>query len=190
MVLVSPIMVVVAVAVRIFLGAPVCFRQRRPGLHSEVFEILKFRSMNNETDEQGELLPDEERLTTFGRFLRSTSLDELPGLLNVLRGEMSLVGPRPLLVDYLPLYSERHARRHDAKPGVTGWASVMGRNAITWEERLELDVWYVENRSFWLDLKILLMTVPAVLSRRGASPEGLATMERFRGLQVEDTTNV
>lgn len=181
LVLFFPVILVVAVAVRVFLGSPVCFRQRRPGLNGEIFEILKFRSMTDQRDPSGALLPDEQRLTTFGRFLRSTSLDELPGLLNVLRGEMSLVGPRPLLVEYLPLYSPRQARRHEVKPGVTGWASIMGRNAINWQDRLEYDVWYVENRSFWLDLKILAMTIPAVLSRRGVTPAGRATAEKFGG---------
>jgi lipopolysaccharide/colanic/teichoic acid biosynthesis glycosyltransferase len=179
--LLSPVIAVVALAVRLNLGAPVLFRQERPGLHGRPFRMMKFRTMRDAAGPDGAPLPDEERLTPFGRFLRSSSLDELPELWNVLRGDMSLVGPRPLLTEYLPLYSPRHARRHEVRPGLTGWAQVNGRNALTWPERLELDVWYVEHRSLALDLRILLRTVGTVFARRGISHAGHATMERFRG---------
>jgi sugar transferase EpsL len=162
-------------------GSPVLFRQQRPGLHGRPFEVLKFRTMTDERGPDGELLPDEHRLTGFGKTLRSTSLDELPELWNVIRGDMSLVGPRPLLMEYLPRYSPRQARRHEVRPGVTGWAQVNGRNAPDWEERLEMDVWYVENRTFLLDLRILLRTVLAVLRREGISREGHATAPKFGG---------
>lgn len=163
------------------LGEPVLFRQQRPGLNGKVFEMLKFRSMRDAVDKQGNTLPDCERLTSFGKKLRSSSLDELPGLWSVLKGDMSLVGPRPLLVEYLPLYSKEQARRHDVRPGITGWAQVNGRNAISWEEKFKLDVWYVDNQSFWLDIKILLLTVKKVLVRDGVSAEGEATMSKFTG---------
>lgn len=167
--------------VRWKLGGPVFFVQTRPGWRGRPFPLVKFRTMTEERDSDGNLLPDEKRLPAFGRFLRSSSLDELPELWNVLKGEMSLVGPRPLLVEYLPLYSERQARRHEVRPGLTGWAQVNGRNASSWEERLALDVWYVENQNFWLDLKILWRTVRTVLRREGVAAEGHATMPRFRG---------
>jgi lipopolysaccharide/colanic/teichoic acid biosynthesis glycosyltransferase len=177
-----PLLALVAVLVRIKLGAPVLFRQLRPGKDGKPFLMLKFRTMTNARDAlTGQLLPDDERLIPFGRILRSSSLDELPELWNVLLGEMSLVGPRPLLSEYLPLYSERQRRRHEVVPGITGWAQVNGRNAIGWDEKLELDVWYVENRSFWLDLRILSMTIVKVIRRHGISGEGSATMEKFRG---------
>ncbi len=177
----SPVLAVLAILVAKKLGRPVLFRQPRPGLRGEVFELTKFRTMTGERDENGELLPDADRLTPFGRWLRSTSLDELPTLFNVLRGEMSLVGPRPLLVEYLPRYSQKHARRHEVRPGFTGWAQVKGRNALSWPDRFDLDVWYVDHRSFWLDLKIMLMTIFTVLKREGVSAENHATMPKFTG---------
>jgi lipopolysaccharide/colanic/teichoic acid biosynthesis glycosyltransferase len=173
--LLSPVMLLAALLVRWKLGAPVMFLQERPGLHGKPFTLYKFRTMK-----EGDL-PDAERMTTFGAALRRTSLDELPQLLNVLKGDMSLVGPRPLLMEYLPLYSARQARRHEVRPGITGWAQVSGRNALGWPERLELDAWYVEQRSFALDIKILFLTFARVLSREGVSQKGEATMERFRG---------
>jgi lipopolysaccharide/colanic/teichoic acid biosynthesis glycosyltransferase len=169
------------VLVRIRLGAPVFFRQRRPGLNGQVFEMIKFRTMTNECNSRGDLLSDAERLTTFGLFLRATSMDELPELWNVIKGEMSLVGPRPLLIEYLPLYSKEQARRHEVRPGVTGWAQVNGRNALSWEEKFALDVWYVDNQNFWLDVKILFMTVQKVFLRDGISADGAVTMPRFSG---------
>ncbi|MDD5585705.1 MAG: sugar transferase [Alphaproteobacteria bacterium] len=172
---------VIALMVRIKLGSPVLFRQIRPGLNGKPFVMYKFRTMIDARDAGGLDLPDSDRMTPFGRWLRSTSLDELPELWNVLKGDMSLVGPRPLLMEYLPLYSPEQARRHEARPGVTGWAQVNGRNALTWEDRFKLDVWYVENRSFWLDLKILLMTVMKVLMRKDISAEGHVTIEKFKG---------
>ena len=175
----SPVMLVVALIVLVKMGMPVFFTQVRPGLHGKPFRLVKFRTMNAVHDAAGSLLPDAERLTAFGKFLRSTSLDELPELWNVLTGDMSLVGPRPLLMEYLPFYTPEQARRHEVRPGLTGWAQVNGRNALSWEDRFRLDVWYVDNRSFWLDLKILWMTVQAVFSREGISQPGHATMEKF-----------
>ena len=172
---------VVAFLVRWKLGAPVFFRQPRPGLGGRPFQMIKFRSMTDDRDAAGNLLPDAERLPAFGRWLRATSMDELPELLNVLKGEMSLVGPRPLLMHYLPLYSLRQGRRHEVRPGITGWAQINGRNAISWEEKFELDVWYVENRSFFLDLKILALTFLSVFRRHGISAPGSATAPEFRG---------
>ncbi|OCS47050.1 sugar transferase [Ralstonia pickettii] len=163
------------------LGSPVFFRQRRPGLYGEPFEMVKFRTMTDARGPDGQLLPDAERLTPFGRFLRSTSLDELPELWNVVKGDMSLVGPRPLLMEYLPLYSAEQARRHEVRPGVTGWAQVNGRNALSWEDKFRLDVWYVDNHSLWLDIKILWMTVRKVIVREGISADGEATMSKFTG---------
>ena len=174
-------LLLLALLVRTKLGSPVFFRQTRPGLHGKPFEMVKFRTMTDARDAQGELLPDSERLPPFGRFLRSSSLDELPELCNVLKGEMSLVGPRPLLMEYLPLYTPQQYRRHEVRPGVTGWAQVNGRNAISWEEKFALDVWYVENPSFWLDLKILLLTLKKVLVKDGISASGEATMTKFTG---------
>jgi lipopolysaccharide/colanic/teichoic acid biosynthesis glycosyltransferase len=176
-----PVIVVVAILIHHKLGSPVLFRQNRPGLHGKPFKMIKFRTMLDVLDAQGSPLPDSERMTPFGQFLRSSSLDELPGLWNVLTGDMSLVGPRPLLMEYLPLYSKEQYRRHDVRPGVTGWAQVNGRNAISWEEKFKLDVWYVDNRSLWLDLKILLLTVKKVLVRDGISGEGEVTMSKFTG---------
>jgi lipopolysaccharide/colanic/teichoic acid biosynthesis glycosyltransferase len=172
-----------ALRVRTKLGSPVLFAQERPGLYGQSFKMVKFRTMTDKRDADGHLLPDEERLTAFGRWLRSTSLDELPELLNVFKGEMSLVGPRPLLVEYLPLYSPEQARRHDVRPGITGWAQVNGRNAISWEDKFKLDVWYVDNQSLWLDIKILWLTVKKVLVREGISAAGDATMPKFTGFK-------
>jgi len=179
-VLALPLLVLYAM-VRRKLGSPVLFRQVRPGLHGRPFMMIKFRTMTDARGPDGELLPDAQRLTAFGRFLRASSLDELPELWNVLRGEMSLVGPRPLLMEYLPLYSPEQARRHEVRPGITGWAQVNGRNAVSWEERFRLDVWYVDHRSLWLDLRILWLTVRKVLVREGISAQGEATMPRFTG---------
>ena len=181
LVVLSPVLAAVAALVRLRLGRPVLFSQWRTGLHGRLFRIYKFRSMTDQRDRSGRLLPDEERMTSVGRLLRSTSLDELPELFNVVRGDMSLVGPRPLLPEYLDLYSERQRRRHDVKPGLTGWSQIKGRNALTWEDKLELDVWYVEHRSLWLDVRILAATLRAVLTRQGISPDGWATMPNFRG---------
>lgn len=176
-----PIIIVVAVLIRFKLGSPILFTQDRPGLNGKIFKMMKFRSMLDAKDKQGNLLPDDERMTKFGVFLRSTSLDELPGLFNVLKGDMSLVGPRPLLVQYLPLYSPEQARRHNVRPGITGWAQVNGRNAISWEQKFKLDVWYVDNQSLLLDFKILLLTVKKVFVREGISADGHVTIEPFKG---------
>lgn len=185
LVLLLPVMLLLVLLVRLWLGSPVIFAQVRPGRQGHPFRMLKLRTMTNARDAQGYLLPDGQRLTPFGRFLRSTSLDELPELWNVLRGEMSLVGPRPLLMEYLDLYTPEQARRHEVRPGITGWAQVNGRNALSWEERFALDVWYVDNRSPALDIKILWMTVATVLTRRGINAKGHATMPPFRGARVE-----
>jgi lipopolysaccharide/colanic/teichoic acid biosynthesis glycosyltransferase len=174
------VLAVIGVLVRVKLGRPVFFCQKRPGLHGEIFELIKFRTMTDKRDAAARLLPDAERLTPFGRWLRATSLDELPELLNVLRGEMSLVGPRPLLVEYLPRYAPEQARRHDVLPGLTGWCQVNGRNALSWEQKFALDIWYVEHRRFWLDLKILFLTIGQVVARRGVSAAEHATMPEFR----------
>ena len=163
------------------MGRPILFRQQRPGLDGKIFDIYKFRTMINEKNENGELLPDEQRLKGIGKFIRSASLDELPQIFNVLKGEMSFVGPRPLLIEYLPLYNERQKKRHNVKPGITGWAQVNGRNAISWEQKFEYDVWYVENQSFWLDIKILWMTFLKVIKRSDISSDSSATMEKFMG---------
>ena len=175
-----PLLLLMAL-IRRKLGSPVFFTQVRPGMHGKPFKMVKFRSMTSERGTDGELLPDAERLTPFGRFLRSTSLDELPELWNVLKGDMSLVGPRPLLMEYLPLYSPEQARRHEVRPGITGWAQVNGRNAISWEDKFKLDVWYVDHCSLWLDIKILWLTVKKVLVREGISAAGEATMGKFTG---------
>lgn len=180
----APVLVALAALVRLKLGRPVLFRQIRPGLDGVPFEMVKFRTMTDQRDASGRLRPDEERLTTFGRFLRATSADELPELWNVLRGEMSLVGPRPLLMQYLDRYTDRQRRRHEVKPGITGWAQVNGRNALSWDEKFELDVWYVDNRSFLLDLKILAMTLLQVVRRQGISSAGYATTPEFMGSEA------
>ncbi|MDO9616059.1 MAG: sugar transferase [Pseudomonas sp.] len=179
--LLLPVFVFLMILVRVFLGEPIFFRQVRPGLSGRLFQMIKFRSMRDIFDADGKPLSDGDRMTKLGSFLRTSSLDELPGLWNVLKGDMSLVGPRPLLVEYLPLYDERQNRRHEVRPGITGWAQVNGRNSLSWEEKFELDVWYVDNRSFWLDIKILLLTVKKVLLRDGISAEGEVTMPKFTG---------
>ncbi|OTG88660.1 sugar transferase [Acinetobacter sp. ANC 3813] len=181
LVLLSPVYALVAYKVRKNLGSPVLFRQVRPGLDGKPFEMIKFRSMKDAVDAAGNPLPDSERLTPFGQMLRSSSLDEMPELWNVIKGEMSIVGPRPLLMEYLPLYNAEQAKRHNVRPGITGYAQVNGRNAISWEKKFELDTWYVENRSLWLDFKIMLKTVQKVLSKDDISAEGEATMSKFRG---------
>ncbi|WP_339651662.1 sugar transferase [Halopseudomonas pelagia] len=177
----SPVMAGVAWKISQKMGSPVLFKQVRPGRDGKPFEMVKFRTMKDAIDAQGNPLPDSERLTPFGQFLRSSSLDELPELWNVLRGDMSLVGPRPLLMEYLPLYSPEQYRRHDVRPGVTGWAQINGRNTLSWEDKFDLDVWYVENRSLWLDIKILFLTVKKVVVRDGISADGEATMSKFTG---------
>lgn len=180
----SPVLAVTAYKVKKNLGSPVLFKQTRPGLNGKPFEMIKFRTMKDATDSDGNLLPDSERLTPFGQKLRSTSIDELPELWNVLKGDMSLVGPRPLLLEYLPLYNSEQARRHNVRPGVTGYAQVNGRNAISWEQKFALDTWYVDNQSLWLDFKILAKTVKQVLIKDGISAEGEATMSKFTGNQI------
>lgn len=177
----SPILLVVAILVRIKLGRPVLFNQERPGKNEKIFKLYKFRTMTNERDADGNLLPDEIRLTKFGKFLRSTSLDELPELINIIKGDMSIVGPRPLLVRYLPLYNKKQKHRHDVRPGFTGYAQVNGRNTISWEEKFDLDVYYVNHISFFMDIKIILKTVKTVLFREGITSETSVTMEEFRG---------
>ena len=181
-------LLLLAWVVRLKLGRPVFFRQVRPGLYGQPFEMVKFRTMTDERGPDGGLLPDAMRLTPFGRWLRASSLDELPELWNVLKGDMSLVGPRPLLMEYLPLYSPEQARRHEVRPGITGWAQVNGRNAISWEEKFALDVWYVDNHSLWLDIKILWLTVKKVLVRDGISAAGEATMPKFTGSRPEENS--
>ncbi|EOG3621187.1 MULTISPECIES: sugar transferase [Pseudomonas] len=181
LVLLSPVILVLALCIRRKLGAPVLFRQVRPGMNGKPFEMIKFRTMLDAVDAHGVPLPDDKRMTPFGSFLRASSLDELPELWNVLKGDMSLVGPRPLLMEYLPLYNQEQYRRHDVRPGVTGWAQINGRNALSWEDKFRLDVWYVDNRSIVLDFKILLLTVKKVLVRDGISAEGQVTMSKFTG---------
>ena len=185
----SPLMLVIAILVRAKLGAPVIFKQERPGKNGKIFKLYKFRTMTEAKDEEGRLLPDGERLTSFGRFLRSTSLDELPSLLNILTLRMSFVGPRPLLVQYLPRYNEHQARRHEVRPGFTGYAQVHGRNSISWQEKFNYDVHYVDNITFVGDLKILLKTVGVVLRRKGVNSQGAATMEEFMGNKMETVAN-
>ena len=183
LVVLAPAIAVVAIQIHRKLGSPVLFRQVRPGKNGEAFEMIKFRTMRYAVDSAGNLLPDSDRITPFGSFLRSSSLDELPELWNVLKGDMSLVGPRPLLMEYLPLYSEDQRRRHEVCPGVTGWAQINGRNALSWDDKFKLDVWYVDNRSFWLDLKILFLTIKKVIIKDGISAEGEVTMSKFTGSQ-------
>lgn len=189
LVILSPLLLLLALLVRIKLGSPVLFAQRRPGRHSRVFTLWKFRTMTEARDVAGRLRSDAERLTGFGRWLRSTSFDELPELWNILRGDMSLVGPRPLLVEYLPLYSAEQARRHEVRPGLTGWAQINGRNALAWEEKFKLDVWYVDNRSLRLDFRIIVRTVLMVLRRKGISADGEATMRPFAGAAEKQSGN-
>lgn len=181
LIILMPVCVIVALLIRIKLGGPVLFRQVRPGLHGRPFEMVKFRTMTNAVDSNGNSLPDHVRLTPFGIFLRATSMDELPEIWNVLKGDMSLVGPRPLLMEYLPLYNEFQVRRHETLPGITGWAQINGRNAISWEEKFQLDVWYVDHQSIWLDLKVLILTFIKVFRFEGISQKGHATMEKFQG---------
>jgi sugar transferase EpsL len=181
----SPLILITVLLIKSKLGSPVLFKQKRPGLNGKVFEIYKFRTMTNELDENGHLLPNEMRLTEFGKLIRKTSLDELPQLLNVLKGDISLVGPRPLLVDYLKLYTPEQARRHEVRPGITGWAQVNGRNAISWKEKFEYDVWYVDNHTFLLDMKILLMTVKKVFKSEGINTTSNKMVERFTGKEVD-----
>lgn len=180
-ILFSPIYIIVSLLIFFKMGSPILFRQKRPGYKEKIFGIYKFRTMTNEKDEFGNLLPDDKRLVGIGKFIRSTSLDELPQLFNVLKGEMSFVGPRPLLKEYLPLYNEKQKRRHDVKPGITGWAQVNGRNAISWEQKFDYDVWYVDNQSFWLDIKILWLTFLKVVKRSDISSSTSSTMEKFTG---------
>ena len=181
LIVLSPLLALVALLVRVKHGSPVLFSQERPGLNERIFRMYKFRSMTNERDENGELLPDEKRLTGFGKFLRATSLDELPELWNIFRGDLSLIGPRPLLVRYLPLYSERQHLRHSVRPGMTGWAQVHGRNTVSWQDKFEYDVWYAEHISFGLDVRIFFMTIIKVLKREGINSDTAATMEEFKG---------
>lgn len=196
LVVLSPVLLVVALLVKTKLGSPVLFKQERPGMidsktgEEKIFTLCKFRTMTDERDENGELLPDEIRLTKFGQFLRSTSIDELPEFINILKGDMSFIGPRPLLVRYLPLYSEEQHRRHLVRPGLSGWAQVNGRNTVSWQEKFNLDVEYVDKMSFALDVKIFFMTIMSVLKREGISSETSATMEEFKGNKVEETTEV
>lgn len=180
-ILLSPVFIFLIVLTRLQLGSPVFFSQKRPGLKGKQFTMVKFRTMLDAIDKEGKPLPDEERLTKFGKFLRSTSLDELPEFWNVIKGDMSLVGPRPLLMEYLPLYSKEQSRRHDVKPGITGWAQINGRNALSWEQKFELDVWYVDNRNMWLDIKILLLTIKKVFKSDGINADGHVTMNKFTG---------
>ncbi|MGD1041778.1 MAG: sugar transferase [Sedimentisphaerales bacterium] len=187
LIVISPLLVVLAVLVRLKLGYPILFCQQRPGLGGKTFVIYKFRTMTDQCDASGNLLPDSQRLPAFGRFLRSTSFDELPELLNVLKGDMSIVGPRPLMMRYLSRYTTEQARRHEVKPGITGWAQINGRNAISWEDKFKLDVWYVDNWTLWLDMKIILKSVWMVITREGITQQGRATMDEFIGTRPNDT---
>ena len=189
LVVLSPVLAITAHKVKKELGSPVLFRQTRPGLHGKPFEMIKFRTMKDATDKEGNALPDSERLTEFGKKLRASSLDELPELWNVLKGDMSLVGPRPLLMEYLPLYNAEQAKRHNVRPGVTGYAQVNGRNSLSWEDKFKLDTWYVEHQSLWLDMKILLKTVKKVIIKDGISAEGEATMTKFTGTKFTGTVH-
>ena len=189
LIVLSPVLAITAHKVKKELGSPVLFRQTRPGLHGKPFEMIKFRTMKDATDKEGNALPDSERLTEFGKKLRASSLDELPELWNVLKGDMSLVGPRPLLMEYLPLYSAEQAKRHNVRPGVTGYAQVNGRNSLSWEDKFKLDTWYVEHQSLWLDMKILLKTVKKVIIKDGISADGEATMTKFTGTKFTGTVH-
>lgn len=182
--LLHPVFIVLSILVKTKLGSPILFTQTRPGLNGKPFKLLKFRSMTDSVDDNGLLLPDEKRLTSFGKALRASSLDELPSLVNVIKGDMSFIGPRPLLMEYLPLYTAHQSRRHEVRPGITGWAQVNGRNAISWEKKFEFDVWYVDNKSFWLDIKIVILTVKKVFKKEGIASEGEATMSKFKGNQL------
>lgn len=179
--LVTPVFLVLIILIKFKLGSPILFVQSRPGLHCRIFKIMKFRTMLDAKGKSGRVLPDHERMTKFGAFIRSTSLDELPSLINVIKGDMSLVGPRPLLIQYLTLYTKEQSRRHDVRPGITGWAQVNGRNAISWEDKFKLDLWYVDNKGVWLDLKILFLTIKKVLVREGISANDHVTIEPFKG---------
>ena len=181
LILLAPLYAVISYKVKKNLGSPIFFKQTRPGLQAQPFDMIKFRTMKDATDASGNLLPDSMRMTAFGKMLRSSSLDELPELWNVLKGDMSLVGPRPLLMEYVPLYNKEQTRRHEMRPGITGWAQINGRNAISWEEKFQLDVWYVDNHSIWLDLKILLLTLKKVFIKEGISADGEVTMTKFTG---------
>ncbi len=187
LIVISPLLVVLAVLVRLKLGSPILFCQQRPGLGGKAFVIYKFRTMTDQRDTSGNLLPDEQRLPAFGRFLRSTSFDELPELLNVLKGDMSIVGPRPLMMKYLGRYSHEQARRHEVKPGITGWAQINGRNTISWEDKFKLDVWYVDNWTFWLDMKIIFKSIWMVIAKEGITQQGRATMDEFMGTPQNNT---
>lgn len=189
-IILSPLLAVTAVLVKTKLGSPVLFRQERPGKDEKIFTLIKFRTMTDERDENGELLPDEVRLTKFGKFLRSTSIDELPELFNILKGDMSVIGPRPLLVEYIPRYNEHQHRRHEVRPGLSGWAQVNGRNTVSWEDKFDMDVHYVDNYSFAMDVKILFMTVLNVIKKEGISSETSATMEVFMGTPEKEEANV
>ena len=181
-----PVMCILAILIKVKIGTPILFIQERPGLHGKPFKFYKFRTMNNKKDEYGNLLPDADRLEHFGKFLRSYSLDELPQLWNVIRGDISLVGPRPLLLEYLPLYTDEQAKRHEVKPGITGWAQINGRNSITWEEKLALDSWYASNRTFWLDIRILFVTIKKVIQSEGITQPNHVTVEKFLGSQKKE----
>lgn len=186
LIVLSPFIVVTAIIVKVKMGSPVIFKQQRPGLHSKPFYIYKFRTMTDDRDEKGDLLPNAQRLTKTGKIIRKLSLDELPQLVNVLKGELSLVGPRPLRMEYLSLYTKEQARRHDVPPGMTGWAQVNGRNNVTWEERFELDIWYIDNQSFWLDVKILFLTASSVFKTEGVNPDNKQFIEKFKGSNGND----
>lgn len=188
-IILSPIMLLTTIFIYFRIGLPVLFKQKRPGLHGKPFFVYKFRTMTDDRDQHGELLPDHLRLTQTGKLIRKLSLDELPQLFNVLKGDLSLVGPRPLLMEYLDLYTSEQSRRHDVKPGITGWAQVNGRNNISWEERFELDVWYVDNQSFWLDIKILFLTIIKVFKTEGVSQDGHVTVEKFKGTEQRKASN-
>jgi sugar transferase EpsL len=183
----SPLLIILAILIRLKLSSPILFRQQRPGLRGKAFVIYKFKTMTDQCDSSGNLLPDEQRLPAFGRFLRSTSFDELPELFNVLKGDMSIVGPRPLMMKYLDRYSPEQARRHEVKPGITGWAQINGRNAISWEDRFKLDIWYVDNQTFWLDMKIIFKTIRNVIAKEGITQQGRATMDEFMGTPPKNT---
>lgn len=188
-VILTPIIIVVALLIRLKIGAPVIFKQQRPGLHEKPFNLYKFRTMSSCKDKNGELLSDEERLQSFGEKLRMLGLDELPQLINVLKGDLSIVGPRPLLMEYLPLYTEQHAKRHTVKPGMTGWAQINGRNTINWEDKFELDIWYVNNQSLWLDIKIIFLTFYKIMGSDGIVKQGKVPMQKYKGSRSNEENN-